>query len=68
MKKVCKIHPKITIPKKARKSQNKPRQNFSRITEASDINVHVQKPNVIDTIVNVIVLVYIASTVIAKIV
>jgi hypothetical protein len=47
---------------------NKPRLNFSQITEASDINVLVQKPNVIDTIANAIVRVYTALIAIARIV
>ena len=54
--------------KKIKKSMNKPRLNFSQITEASDINVLVQKPNVIDTIANVIVRVYTALIAIARIV
>jgi hypothetical protein len=56
------------MPKKIKKSMNKPRLNFSQITEASDINVLVQKPNVIDTIANVIVRVYTALIAIARIV
>ena len=56
------------MSKKIKKSMNKPRLNFSRITEASDINVLVQKPNATDTIANVIVRVYTALIAIARIV
>ena len=47
---------------------NKPQRNFLQIMEDSDINVHVQKRIAIDIIANVIVRVYIALTVIVKIV
>ena len=47
---------------------NKPQRNFLQIMADSDINVHVQKRIAIDIIENVIVRVYIALTVIVKIV
>jgi len=67
--KKTKIHQKLKTLKEFKKNpNNKPQRNFLQIMADSDINVHVQKRIAIDIIANVIVRVYIALTVIVKIV